>query len=81
MKSQKKITTREKAVIVYSLLFPETEREELFRAAYDGSDEEFDKLKNSGAQSCQWMKTKKISDFREAAKSSLERMNLLSAGV
>ena len=42
MKSQKKITTREKAVIVYSLLFPETEREELFRAAYDGSDEEFD---------------------------------------
>lgn len=81
MKSQKKITTREKAVIVYSLLFPETEREELFRAAYDGSDEEFDKLKNAGAQSCHWMKTKKVSDFKKAARSALERMNLLAVGV
>lgn len=81
MNSQKKITTREKAVIVYSLLFPETEREELFRAAYDGSDREFSKLKNKGAQSYHWMKTKKVSDFMESARASLERLNLKAVGV
>ena len=81
MKSQKKITTREKAVIVYSLLFPETGRDELFRAAYDGSDEEFSKLKNKGAQSYHWMNTKKVSDFVEVAKASLERLNLKAVGV
>lgn len=81
MKSQKKITTREKAVIVYSLLFPETDRDELFRAAYDGSDEEFSKLKNKGAQSYHWMNTKKVSDFMESARTSLERLNLKAVGV
>ena len=81
MKSQKRITTREKAVIVYSLLFPETDRDELFRAAYDGSDEEFSKLKNKGAQSYHWMNTKKVSDFMESARASLERLNLKAVGV
>lgn len=81
MKSQKKITTREKAVIVYSLLFPETDRDELFRAAYDGSDEEFSRLKHKSAQSYHWMNTKKVSDFLELARASLERMNLKAVGI
>ena len=78
MKSQKRITTREKAVIVYSLLFPETSREELFRAAYDGSDEDFAKLKSVETQSYHWFNTKKVSSFRESAKASLQKMNALT---
>lgn len=81
MKSQKRITTREKAVIFYSLLFPEVDRDELFRAAYDGSDEEFSKLRSTGAQAYHWMNTKKISDFVETAKAWLEKSNILTKGV
>lgn len=78
MKSQKKITTREKAVIVYSLLFPETGREELFAAAYDGSAEDFSKLKSVETQSYHWLNTKKVSSFREQAELMLRKCNLLA---
>ena len=79
MKSQKKITTREKAVVLYSLLFPETSREDLFRAAYDGSDEDFSKLKSVETQSYHWLNTKKVSSFRDEAKGLLKKLNLITA--
>ena len=76
MKSQKKATTREKAVIVYSLLFPEVSREELHRAAYDGSDEEYQKLKTKDTQSAHWLRSKKISSCMDEAREGLKRLGL-----
>lgn len=78
MKSQKKMTTREKAVIVYSLLFPETSREDLFRAAYDGSDEDFSRLKSTVTASYHWLNTKKVSEYREEVREQLKALNLLT---
>lgn len=78
MKSQKKITIREKAVIIYSLLFPETSREELFGAAYDGSAEDFSKLKSVETQSYHWQNTKKVSTFKAQAEGMLKKSNLLT---
>lgn len=77
MKSQKRITMREKAVIIYSILFPETSRGELFRAAYDGSDEEFSKLRAVESQSYHWLATKKISKFKEEARTIIKEKVML----
>lgn len=79
MKSQKKITTREKAVIVYSLLFPETSREDLFAAAYDGSADDFSRLKSVETQSYHWLNTKKVSAFKAEAESLLRKLNMITA--
>lgn len=72
------MTTREKAVIVYSLLFPETSREDLFRAAYDGSDEDFSKLRSTETAAYHWLNTKKVTAYREEAVEQLRKLNLLA---